>query len=84
MKCPTCKTTLAEFDVRPGVRVIVTVPSTATPEMLTMIQNALAEHFPENPILLTSEQVRIEAEDEPASEADALAQWAEGGRADAG
>lgn len=64
MKCPTCKTILAEFNVKPGVRIIVTMPSTASPEMVENAQKALVDHFPDNPIFVHTDEITVTPEDE--------------------
>lgn len=60
MICPTCKTVLAEFDVKPGVRIIVTIPAGASPEMVESAQRTLAETFPENPVVVHTDQMSVD------------------------
>lgn len=64
VECPICKTVLAEFDIRPGVRLKVTMPSNASPEMIENAGRALAEHFPDHPIFVHTDAMDVEPEGE--------------------
>ena len=64
MECPNCRTTIAEFDPAPGVRVLVTVPANISPEAMQAIGESWKAHFPDNPALIKVEGFDISAEGE--------------------
>jgi DNA-binding transcriptional LysR family regulator len=59
VSCPNCRTRLAEFEPKPGVRLVVTMPSSASAEAVRAAIDAFKQTFPGHPVLFKTEDVEL-------------------------
>jgi hypothetical protein len=55
---------VAEFNPAPGVRIVLSLPSTAPREAFDHAAEGLKRHFPDHPIIVMHDNAKLEAEDE--------------------